>query len=166
MKKAVLFLVLLLLSATGTVFAQIIHPQEFVSELSTPVNGAKVNVNASASLSGMLNRPKSIDGKMVEGYRVYIFLDNSQNAREKGQQSMSKFRAAFPDIPVEISYENPYWKVSAGNCLSKDEAMIVFGRVKSQFTSAYIRKENLPMKNFLHQQMVSHDEDSEESKTE
>lgn len=143
--------------------AQTARPQELVSALSTPdpISRAAVTVKQHGDLASILNRARTIDGKMVDGYRVYIFLDNSQNAREKGQQAMSRFRGAFPDIPSEISYENPYWKVAVGNCLTKDEAMIVFGRVKGQFGSAFIRQENLPLKNFLRSSALSADETGE-----
>lgn len=157
MKK--LFTILSLMLLSGGAFAQTARPQEFLAALASPdaISRARVTVDQEPHLASILNRPRSIDGKMVEGYRVYIFLDNSQAARAKGQTTMAQFKTAFPDIPAEISYENPYWKVAVGNCLTKDEAMIIFGRVKGQFTSAYIRKEELPLKNFLKTQTVPSD---------
>lgn len=148
---------------SGAAMAQTARPQELLSALSAPdpISRAQVMVKQSGDLASILNRARTIDGKMVDGFRVYIFLDNSQNAREKGQQAMSRFRGAFPDIPSEISYENPYWKVAVGNCLTKDEAMIVFGRVKGQFGSAFIRQENLPLKNFLRSSALSSEETEE-----
>jgi len=137
------------LLAIASAYAQTARPQDLLNELNTPASGARVTVAMSPELSTVLNRPRSMEGETVDAYRVYIYNDNSQNARSAAQQTRSRFQGAFPDVPSEISYENPYWKVAVGNCLTKDEAMIVFGRVKGTFPSAFVRMERLPLKNFL-----------------
>ncbi|MCD8186771.1 MAG: hypothetical protein LUD68_10150 [Rikenellaceae bacterium] len=146
-----LFLLLWVCCTTGAALSQTIYPQELLTRLAQPdpLTGAQVVVRQNGELAGVLNRARSLEGIEVDAYRVYIFLDNTQNARSKGQQTLSQFQRSFPDIPAEISYENPYWKVAVGNCLSKDEAMIVFGRVKGQFPSAFVRTEKMPLKNLF-----------------
>ena len=142
----------LLFLMCGGVCGQTIRPSEFLSQLAMtdPVSGSRTTVGMDARLSSTLNREQSLYGKMVRGHRIYIFIDNSQNGREKALEVINRFRNAFPDIQGDtLIYHIPDWKVAVGNCLTKDEAVIVFGRVKGMFESAVIREENIPLRNFL-----------------
>ena len=49
----------------------------------------------------------------------------------------------FPDILAYRTYTNPYFKVTVGDCRTKSEAMILLGRVKKAFPSAFVVKENI-----------------------
>lgn len=124
-------------------------PRAFKQELAQPVlgNGARIVVDESRELEPMLNRTHSLEEK-VRGYRIRIFFDNSQQARNNAQVLMERFETSFPDIPAYLVYENPYFKVTVGNCLTMDEAMIVLGRVKGQFDRAFPVQEDLPLKYF------------------
>ncbi len=80
-------------------------------------------------------------GGKIKGYRVRIFFDNGQNARSGAAAVLSQFRELYPDIPAKMVYENPYFKVTVGNCLSQEEAVILWGRVKNQFDKAFVTTE-------------------------
>lgn len=84
----------------------------------------------------------------VSGYRVGVFFDNSQNARQNAISIMDSFREKFPDIPISLVHDNANFKVFAGYCLTKDEALIVWGRVKNDFNRAIIVVENIPISVF------------------
>ena len=79
----------------------------------------------------------------IRGYRVRIFFDNGQHARAQANEIIERFKESFPEIPVTMSYENPYFKVTAGNCLSSEEAIILWGRVKSMFDKAFVIMEDI-----------------------
>jgi hypothetical protein len=167
MRRNILFF-LLTLFVSGAVMAQTIRPERFLRNLSEPDprNGSRVTVALSAELDRRLNREVSLDNKMVEGYRIYLFRDNSQYGREKAREVLARFREAFPDITGDtLLYQSPDWKVVIGNCLTRDEAVIVFGRVKGLFEQAVIRQERIPLRNFLEaarQPAVSPEEDETE----
>ena len=147
-----LFLLSILLFGTGVVTAQTARPQELLADLAAPgLSAARVGVELTGSLAGVLNRPRSLAGQTVEGYRVYIFNDNSQFARNGAHQTRDRFKSLFPDIPAEIIYNPPpYYKVAVGYCLSKDEVVMIFGRVKGAFPGAFIpNKEPLELSKFL-----------------
>ena len=141
-----------LLGCGSVAFAQTVRPAEFISRLEAtdPATGGRVAIDMDGRLNGILNREQSLDGKMVRGYRIYIFMDNSQYGREKAREVINRFRNAFPDIPGDtLIYQIPDWKVAVGNCQTKDEAVIILGRVKGMFESAVIREENIPLRNFM-----------------
>lgn len=77
------------------------------------------------------------------GYRVGIFFDNSEHARAKAAAAKAAFEEAFPDVRVYMVYENPYFKVSVGNCVSSEEAIVLLGRVKERFPGAYLMREQM-----------------------
>lgn len=84
----------------------------------------------------------------VNGYRVCIFLDNSQVARAEANTTRSKFRELFPETPVYLDYENPYWKVTVGDCITNEEAIVLWGRVKNTFGNAFVKRERIDISNF------------------
>lgn len=95
---------------------------------------------------------RSMQGRMagtkVWGYRVRIFFDNSQNARAQATQALNSFRSIYPDIPAYMVYENPYFKVTVGNCLNEDEARILLGRIQGTFNRAFPIQEEIPLEFF------------------
>ena len=148
MKRYAYWLLAILILTVGTLQAQT-SPRALKQELAKPATGtgARIVIEESSELEPMLNRTHSLDRK-IQGYRIRIFFDNSQQARGNARAIMARFQNAFPDIPAYLVYENPYFKVTVGNCLTLDEAMIVLGRVKSQFDRAFPVQEDLPLRLF------------------
>lgn len=81
----------------------------------------------------------------VRGWRVRIFFDNSQNARGQAGRALAQFREMFPEVASYMSYENPYFEVSVGNCLSIEEAVMLRARILSAFPKAFITSEAIPL---------------------
>ena len=105
-------------------------------------NPADVRVHQSPEiLSAMNSHFEANRGKAVSGYRVRIFFDNKQTARNESLAVMNKFSAEYHDIPVYRSYVNPYFKVTVGDFRSKSEAMQLLRRIRNEFPAAFIVKE-------------------------
>ncbi len=83
------------------------------------------------------------------GYRVCIFQDNGQNGRAEAVAAKSLFEENFPGERVYMVYENPYFKVMVGNCLTAEEAIILKGRVAGTFPKAFPRREELSLTDLL-----------------
>lgn len=79
----------------------------------------------------------------LSGYRVRIFFDNKRTARVESEQMLKDFTSRFPDTPAYRSYSNPYFKVTVGDFRTKSEAMQLLKRIKDEFPSAFIVKENI-----------------------
>lgn len=86
-------------------------------------------------------------GRVLNGYRIRIFFDNSQNARVNSGGAYGTFLKIFKGIPAYRSYVNPYFKVSVGDFRTKAEAMEKLIHIKRVFPTAFIVKEKI---NFPH----------------
>jgi hypothetical protein len=74
-----------------------------------------------------------------------IFMSNSQTARTEALAARDTLAVRMPDQQSYVTYENPYFKVAAGNCTSKEEALVLLEKIKRDFPKAFIMRENIPL---------------------
>ena len=94
----------------------------------------------SDAMRGKVERNKD---KRMTGYRVRIFFDNKQNARAASEAAMGRFESAYPGHGVYRSFASPYFKVTVGDFRTKSEALQMMRRIKADFPSAFVVKENI-----------------------
>ncbi len=105
---------------------------------------AEVTINQSNLISGSMNSHiRTNDERTLSGYRVRIFFDNKQSARNESEATLKKFKSLFPDIMAYRIYANPYFKVTVGDFRTKSEAMALLARIKGAFPSAFVVKESI-----------------------
>ncbi len=119
--------------------------ESFKDSLSTPSElGTTVIINESAEAQSALSRMNAAPKKTgFLGYRIGIFFDNGPTARAKADAAKELFTESFPLEKVYMVYENPYFKVSAGNCVTQEEAVILLNRIQRVFPKSYIMREQL-----------------------
>ena len=123
-------------------------PQVTYDSLKVALEGiegeGKVKIAESEVLSEILKREIIRDGsQQIAISRISIFFDNSQNARAGAVETLEKFKELFPEIPATMTHENPYFKVSAGFCISNEEALILLNRLRKEFPKAFIVRERV-----------------------
>lgn len=145
-KKQFFALLCGLIFLSGSAFAQNTEQFRHKLSLSDPYSSARVTIQEQGDAGTVIRNLESTRKlTKIGGYRVRIFFDNSQAARPNANTTRNKFNEMFPDIPSYISYENPYWKVTVGNCISNEEAIILWGRVKSTFDRAFVIREEIEL---------------------
>ena len=108
------------------------------------VNIFEAGVTQSEALaSSMMHHLEANPERTISGYRVRIFFDNKQSARVESETTLKKFESMFHDVFAYRTYNNPYFKVTVGDCRTKSEAMALLGRIKKVFPSAFVVKENI-----------------------
>ena len=141
-------LALLLTAAAG---AQTL--ERFKQRLAEPAGpgGARVTATEYGEAATVVARAarNSNPRKTMRGYRVCIFFDNSPNARAEATEAKKQFEELYDDTKVYITYDNPYWRVTAGNCLTAEEAIILKGRVSATFPKAFVKNEELTLADLL-----------------
>lgn len=126
----------------------------FKEHLARPSGGAshegRVTVveagDAAAAVAKLAARPAPT---RLQGYRVCIFFDNGPDARTGAMAARTQFEEAFPDIKCYMAYETPYFRVTVGNCLTVEEAVILKGRLASLFPKAFPKSEELLVADLL-----------------
>lgn len=105
---------------------------------------ADVNINQSVEVAGSMNMYREANkAREMSGYRVRIFFDNHRTARAESEANLDRFTAIYHDVPAYRTYANPYFKVTVGDFRTKSEAMALLERIKPDFPSAFVVKENI-----------------------
>lgn len=81
--------------------------------------------------------------RTLNGYRVRIFFDNKQSARVASEETLKRFESMYHDVAAYRTYANPYFKVTVGDFRTKSEAMALLERIRYEFPSAFVVKENI-----------------------
>lgn len=105
---------------------------------------ADVHIYQSSSIISAMD--KSISGNAYRpftGYRVRIFFDNRQTARQDSESMMETFSKMYPGVPAYRSYVNPYFKITVGDFRTRSEAMHFLKQIIGTFPKAFIVKENI-----------------------
>ena len=130
--------------------------ERFKQRLAEPAgsNGARVTATEygeAASVAARAAQQGSNARKTVRGYRVCIFFDNSPNARAEATKAKELFEENFRGVDLYITYDNPYWRVTAGNCLTAEEAIILKGKLATVFPKAFVKNEELTLADLLNE---------------
>lgn len=122
----------------------------FFAAFAQNLSAQSLTIEKSASAAEALEQISKIKtASEVAGYRIGIFFDNSQDARYKASEAKKLFEQKFPSQPVYMVYQSPYYKVSAGDCLTEEEAIILFEQVRSVFPNAFVMRENMNISAFV-----------------
>lgn len=136
-------------------FCSFAGAQPFVDTLSTPVPvqedsllipetvfgsmPSNVQVTQSQEVrSAMYDQMQKNSKRLYNGFRIRLYFDSCQTARNDARMTVERFRAAFPDIPVYHKFESPFFVVMAGDFRTKADAEEVLESVKSVFPSAVV----------------------------
>lgn len=140
-----LILIVLLFVAPFYGLSQASH-SSLSQRLSAPngSTGAKVVIKSNTPI--ILATGSSQD--KVKGYHVRIYSGNSQDSRGESQSAKSRFDAMFPNISSRVEYTAPYFKVTVGTFLTREEAIMLWGRLVTEFPTAYVINDLVPISTF------------------
>ena len=72
------------------------------------------------------------------GYRIHIFMEIGNEALQHAEAVKRRFENAFPDIPIYLTYAEPYFRLRAGNFRNRVEAEKCLRRIKPKFKEAFV----------------------------
>jgi len=105
---------------------------------------ADVRINQTSAVEDAVRRQISSNGEReMNGYRVRIFFDNRQTARVESEETLKRFESLYHDVAAYRTYANPYFKVTVGDFRTKSEAMRLLERIRNEFPSAFVVRENI-----------------------
>lgn len=80
---------------------------------------------------------------MVDGFRIRIYFDNTQTAREESEQIYNRFRALYPAYNAYRVHVSPFFKVTVGDFRTKADAQKALKKIAMNFPSSFIVKEQM-----------------------
>ena len=108
------------------------------------VLGSGVTVNQSPAMKSAFDSYVSANAsKKVTGYRIRVYYENSQNARNRSEAIARTISGTYPGIGVYRTFESPNFKVCVGDFRTKDEALKLYHALKSSYPTAIILKETI-----------------------
>lgn len=145
MKKlllATLAIALATIAASGQSIAN------FKAHLSVPDSLSGARVVASEEWGSAADAIMKFDAQTspqatFQGYRIRIYSGNSQSARAEAEAAQQLFAEHY-NVPTYFAYENPYFLVSCGNCLTQEEAIMLLSKVRIHFPKAFVVMAEIP----------------------
>ena len=129
---------------------------DYLQRLAEPdsLSGARTEVKIHFGAEEAMDKynAQTTPKESYQGYRIRIFASNSQSARAEAEAAIAVMEENFK-VPVYFAYENPYFLVTCGNCLSHEEAIILLSKVKRHFPKAFIVMAESPAEELLHKPM-------------
>ncbi len=113
---------------------------------STNVIRGAMRVHEIGDAATIINNNLWAAPKMIDGYRIVIFMENSQTARGAALSARRRFLGLHMSEYAYLTYENPYFKVSVGNFISQEEAMIALKRIQTSFPDAFVAHARINVK--------------------
>lgn len=97
---------------------------------------AELNVKQDPRLDSLLNKKIALDRERYanEYYTLQLYYGNLETATE----TLENAKEAYPNIPVELSFETPNYKVQAGRFKDKILVLKTLDTVKRDFPSAFL----------------------------
>lgn len=97
---------------------------------------AELNVKQDPRLDSLLNKKIALDRDRYanEYYTLQLYYGNLETATE----TLENAKEAYPNIPVELSFETPNYKVQAGRFKDKILGLKTLDTIKRDFPSAFL----------------------------
>ena len=106
--------------------------------------GPGVTVNQSRAMRTAFDSYVSSNAsKKLTGYRIRVYYDNGQNARNRSEAIARSISNAYPGLGVYRTFESPNFKVCVGDFRTKDEALKVFHALKATYPTALLLKDTI-----------------------
>jgi hypothetical protein len=102
-------------------------------------NGS-VNVDQDDRVEGLIAKQRilyQLDSSL-NGYRIQVFMEIGNEALQHAKEVKAQFERAFPDIPIYLTYVEPYFRLRAGNFRNRVEAEKCLRRIKPKFKEAFV----------------------------
>ena len=122
--KRILILFIVLFSATFA-FAQ---------------SKGSLNLHQDSRIESLISKQRQlydIDSSF-SGYRIHIFMEIGNEALQHAEKVKAQFERAFPDIPIYLTYVEPYFRLRVGDFRNRVEAEKCLRRIKPKFKEAFV----------------------------
>ena len=87
-------------------------------------------------------------GRQMTGFRIRVFYDNAQSARNASESVYKAMQAKYPRMTVDRSFANQYFMVTIGRFRTRIDAVKVLREIQGSYPDATIIKERFKYPEF------------------
>jgi len=129
--------------AVVILFVQGVCAQEKTSIKEEVWQTGTITVRQDPRIQDIVNRQiqKNKRKKGIDGYRIQLLFNSGPTARDQAIRTKVEFLSAFPDYPVYVLYQSPFYKVRIGDFRTKREALKVYHQILRKYPTAFIVKD-------------------------
>ena len=112
----------------------------FMAVFAIAQSTGSLNVNKDSRIESLISKQRRLYDldSSFSGYRIHIFMEIGNEALQHAEQVKRQFQNAFPDIPVYLTYVEPYFRLRAGDFRNRVEAEKCLRRIKPRFKEAFV----------------------------
>lgn len=122
MKKIFLSIVIL----AGFIFCTKAHSQDSITSFNIfeklASSGEGKVILGGDNVVSVIEETKAMKKTPLKGWRIRIFRDSSQGARNKAERTVSYIKENYPELPAYITHSSPYFYVEVGDYRTRDDA--------------------------------------------
>jgi hypothetical protein len=103
-------------------------------------NHGSLHIDQDSRIESLIAKQRSLYkvDSSFSGYRIHIFMEIGNEALDHAKNVKSQFEKAFPDIPIYLTYVEPYFRLRAGDFRNRVEAEKSLRRIKPKFKEAFV----------------------------
>ena len=104
-----------------------------------------LRVHQDSRVDRLIRRQKDVYAvsNTMNGFRIQIFMEIGNDAVDHAESMKYSFMRAFPEIPVYLSYEQPYYRLRVGDFRNRVEAEKYLRLIKPKFGLAFVTAEEI-----------------------
>ena len=104
-----------------------------------------LNVKQDSRIDRLIRRQRDVYSvsNTMNGFRIQIFMEIGNDAVAHAESMKYSFTRAFPEIPVYLSYEQPYYRLRVGDFRNRIEAEKYLRLIKPKFGLAFVTAEEI-----------------------
>ena len=103
-------------------------------------NHGSLNVDKDSRIENLIWKQRQLFklDSSFSGYRIHVFMEIGNEALKHAEEVKRRFEKAFPDIPIYLTYSEPYFRLRAGDFRNRVEAEKCLRRIKPKFKEAFV----------------------------
>ena len=103
-------------------------------------NKGSLHVNQDSRVERLMKRQRDVYAvsNTMSGFRVQIFMEIGNEAVDHAEVVKKDFTESFPELPIYLSYEQPYYRLRVGDFRNRIEAEKYLRLIKPQFNLAFV----------------------------
>ena len=113
-------------------------------------HAGSLNVHQDSRIERLMKKQRDVyaANNTMPGFRVQIFMEIGNEAVDHAKVTKADFEKTFPELPIYLSYEQPYYRLRVGDFRNRVEAEKYLRILKPRYGVAFVTADiiNPPVK--------------------